>query len=53
VGKKGWLDMQQPIRSDMESSNKGSDSIKGDVEFMDVEIDPSKIVVSVIYKNDL
>lgn len=39
VGDKGWLDKPQPLRSDMESSMKGSKTIKGDAEFIDVEID--------------
>jgi beta-lactamase superfamily II metal-dependent hydrolase len=39
VGEKDWLDELQPLRSDMESSKKGLKSIKGDVEFIDAEIE--------------
>jgi hypothetical protein len=39
VGEKDFLNQPQPIRSDMESEKRGLKSIKGDVEFIDVEIE--------------
>ena len=39
VGDKGWLDKPQPIRTDMESAGKGSATMLGEVEFIEVEID--------------
>ncbi|MCA9062866.1 MAG: hypothetical protein KDA96_07400 [Planctomycetaceae bacterium] len=40
VGDKGWLDRPQPIRTDLESAGRGQGTMPGDVEFIEVEIDP-------------
>ena len=40
VGDKGWLDKPQPTRTDMESSQKGSKNLRGELEYVDVEIEP-------------
>ena len=41
VGDKGWLDKPQPRRTDMESAMKSSGDMGIDVEFIDVEIEPT------------
>jgi len=38
VGDRGWLDKEQPIRTDMESSGKGDKNMIQTVEFVDVEL---------------
>ena len=40
VGDKGWLDKEQPIRTDMESAGKGAKDMIQTAEFVDVELDP-------------
>ncbi len=40
VGDKGWLDKPQPRRTDMESAGKGNKDMGGEVEFIDVTIEP-------------
>lgn len=39
VGEKKWFDKPQPIRSDLESVSRGSKSLEGDAEFIDVWIE--------------
>lgn len=39
VGEKGWLDQPQPIRTDMESTGKGSREMLNTVEFVDLEFE--------------
>jgi len=39
VGENGWLDLPQPLRTDMESAGKGEKKMWPDVEFVDVELD--------------
>jgi beta-lactamase superfamily II metal-dependent hydrolase len=41
VGEKGWLDKNQPIRTDMESAGKGDKTMTQTAEFVDVELSPS------------
>ncbi len=40
VGDKGWLDKDQPWRTDMESAFKSSEDMGNTVEFVDVKIKP-------------
>jgi ribonuclease BN (tRNA processing enzyme) len=42
VGDKGWLDKNQPIRTDMESAGKGDKNMPSTVEFVDVELEASE-----------
>ena len=41
VGDKGWLDKDQPFRTDLESSGRGSAEWNGTVEFVDVHLKPN------------
>ena len=41
VGDKGWLDKNQPIRTDMESEGKGEKNMTSTVEFVEVELESS------------
>lgn len=40
VGEKEWFDKPQPIRTDMESTARGSEAMHKDIEFVEVEMEP-------------
>ena len=40
VGEKDWLDKPQPMRTDMESEGRGSETMPDKIDFVDVELDP-------------